>query len=122
MNGIDIAFVRLLVIAIVKDLGGIKMIRRGIEKIVIGQQRQLPRSHIGKDRSRLFRARIGTMANLVAMFTAPRLARLFETSAANVVEPAVIEASQTAVLDPPITEIRATMGAMNPQKPDSPLV
>ena len=122
MNGIDIAFVGLLVIAIVKNLGDIKMILRGIEKIVIGQQRRLSRSHIGKDRSRLLRARIGAMANLVAMFTAAGLARLFETVTLSVIEPAMIEAAQTAVFDPAITEICATMGAVNPQKPDSPLV
>ena len=62
------------------------------------------------------------MANLVAMFTAAGLARLFETVTLSVIEPAMIEAAQTAVFDPAITEIRATMGAVNPQKPDSPLV
>ena len=62
------------------------------------------------------------MANLVAMFTAAGLAGLFQTTAVNVVKPAMIETAQTAVFDPAITEIRATMGAVNPQKPDSPLV
>ena len=55
MNRIDIAFVRLLVVAIVKNLGGIKMIRRGIEKIIVRQQRRFARSHVGEDHARFFR-------------------------------------------------------------------
>ncbi len=62
------------------------------------------------------------MANLIAMFAAAGLAGLFETAAVNVVQPAMIKTAQTAVFDPPVTEIRAAMGAVNPQKSDSPLV
>src|SRR5688572_9670918 len=109
MNGIDVAFVGLLVIAIVKNLRHVQMIGRRLEKIVIRQQRRLSGSHVGEDRPCRFFARIGAMANLIAMFAAAGFARLLKTTAVNVVEPTMIKTTQPAVLDPPITEVRATM-------------
>src|SRR5438094_380759 len=112
MNGIDVAFVGLQIIALVENLAYVKMIGRRIEKIIIGDERRLSRSHVGEDRPRDFFARIGAMANLVAMLAATGLAGLFETTSVNIVEPAVIETAQTAVFDPPIAKIRAAMRAV----------
>ena len=98
------------------------MIRRGIEKIIVRQQWRFARTHVGEDHSRFFQAGIGAVANLIAMFAAARFARLFETAAVNVVQPAMIKATQAAVFDPAVTQIRAAVGTMNSQKSDSSLI
>src|SRR5215475_9167853 len=109
VNRIDVTFVGLQIVALVKNLRDIEMIGIGVEKIVVGQQWWLARSHVGEDRARYFLTRIGAMANLVAMLTAARLARLLEASSFDVVEPAMIEATQAAVFEPSIAEIRAAV-------------
>ena len=67
------------------------MIRSRVEKIIIGKQRRLARSHEGKNRAALFHARISALSNRVAVRAAAGLAGLLETASFNVVEPAVIQ-------------------------------
>jgi len=56
------------------------------------------------------------------MRSAARLAGLLQDLAANIVKPAVIEASQPAVFDAPITQIRSAMRAMDAQQSGTSLV
>jgi hypothetical protein len=46
------------------------------------------------------------------MFAAARLARLFQAAPFNVVEPAMVQAAQAAVLDASVAEIRPSVRAM----------
>ena len=98
------------------------MIWRGVEKVIIRQQRRLARSHVGEDRAALFNTRVSSLANRVAMFAAARLARLFQAAPFNIVKPAMIETAEPAVFDTSIAEIGAAVRAMKSQKTDSTLI
>ena len=62
------------------------------------------------------------MLDCVAVGAAARLARLFQTAAVNIVEPAVIEATQPTVFDAAVAQIRAAMRAMQSEQADPPLI
>jgi hypothetical protein len=65
---------------------------------------------------------MGTLANLVTMRAASGLAGLLEASLVIVVKPSVIEAAQSAVLNPVIAKIGPPMGPENAQETDPFLV
>src|ERR1051325_11603713 len=62
------------------------------------------------------------MADAVSVFAAIGLARLLETAAVNVVEPAVVAATQPAVLDAAVAQIGAAVRAVNAQETRPPLI
>jgi hypothetical protein len=62
------------------------------------------------------------MADLISVFASARFSRLLENLAANVVKPTMIETAESAIFDPPITEIRPPVGAMEPQQSWTPLI
>jgi hypothetical protein len=57
------------------------------------------------------------MANRVLVFAACRFSGLVQTTAVNVVEPAMIDAAKASVLDPPIAQVCPSVGAMETQEP-----
>ena len=117
MHGIDVAFVGLQVIAFVKNLGNGSLRLGNRQKIVIGHQRRLAWSHVSKDNAARFPARIGRMPNRIAARAAARLSGHFQNPAANIIKPSVIEASQSAVLDPAVTQVGAAVGTVKTQQP-----
>src|SRR5215510_6523211 len=122
MNRIDIALVGLEVIALVKDLFNADMARGGFEKLIVGKQRRLSWSHIREDDSCSFLTRIGKVLYRIPMLAATGLAGLLQTAAANIVEPTMIEATQSAVFDSPVAQVCSSVRAVNSQKSDLPLI
>jgi hypothetical protein len=122
MDRIYVSLIGLQVIAVMKDLPDVEMVRGCFKKGIIGKQGRLPRSHVAKNHSPCFLARIGEMANIVPMLAAAGLSRLLQAATANVIEPTVIKTPQSAILDSAVAEVRSSVGAMNPQKPRAPLI
>jgi hypothetical protein len=85
MNRIDVSLVGLEIVALMKNLRHVEMIRISFEKFIVRHQRRLPRPHIGENDSTCFLARISKMTNGIATLAAARLARLFETASVNII-------------------------------------
>src|SRR5262249_55628250 len=122
MNRIDIALVRLEVIALVKDLFNADMARGGFKKIIVGKQRQLSWSHIREDDSCSFLTRIGKVLYRIPVLAATGLAGLLETAAADIIKPTMIEAAQSPVFDSPVAQVCSSVRAVNSQKSDPPFI
>src|SRR5512141_530289 len=112
MAGIEIAFVALEIIALVIKLGNQHMAGRRRQRLVVGQQRRLARSHIRKDNPGTLLTWIGGLANLLAKTPVRRLAGLLDAAALTVKQPAMVQAAQAAVFDAAVTQIGAPMGAV----------
>ena len=65
---------------------------------------------------------MSAMTNLVFVRAAARFAGLIEDSAADIVKPAVIEATQPAVFDASVTQVGAPMRAMQPDQTQPALI
>jgi hypothetical protein len=85
MNRIDVSLVGLEIVALMKDLRNVEMIRISFEKFIIGKQRRCARSHVGEDHPAYFLARIRKMTDRISMLATARLARLFETASVNII-------------------------------------
>src|SRR6185295_16724228 len=92
------------------------------EKLVVRQQRRVARTHVGEDDPANFLTRVCQVADFLPVSAAPGLARLLEHSAAHIVEPAVIQASEPAVFDPAIAQISAPMRAMQADQAEPSLI
>jgi hypothetical protein len=55
------------------------------------------------------------MTDRVSMFATSGFPGLLQTAACHIIEPTVVKTPEPAILDPPITEIRSPVGAMQPQ-------
>jgi hypothetical protein len=99
----------------VKNLGNQPVSWRRIQGLVSRQKRRFPGTHVGTAESAHFLARIGGMVHLVSKLLVRRLAGLFQTISMNVVEPTVIEAAESAVFNPAVTQIGATMRTVQPE-------
>jgi hypothetical protein len=55
------------------------------------------------------------MTDLIPIRASSGLAGLFDDAAANIIEPTVVNTSESAVFDPSIAEIGSTMGTMQTQ-------
>ena len=122
VHRIDVALVGLQVIALVINFVNAEVAWRLIQKFIIGQQRRFARSHVSENYAALFLARIGEMTDRIAIGATARFARLLQTAAANIVEPTMVETTQPAVLDAAITQVRATMGAMQTEQANPSLI
>src|SRR5215510_4914071 len=106
MARIQVAFIGLEIVALVINFSDQPVSRRRIERFVRGQKGRFSGTHVGKDESRHFPARIGGMVNLVTKVFVRRLAGLFQTIAMNVIEPTVIEAAESAVFHSTVSSDR----------------
>jgi hypothetical protein len=86
----------------VEELQDENALLRRAQKLIVGKQRLLPRSHAGKDGPGLLVTGIGWMANGAFMLATPRLARLIEAATMDVIEPAMIDAPEPAILHAPV--------------------
>src|SRR5581483_342163 len=108
---IDLAFVRLQVIALVQHLVGVAMIFRRDQRLVEREHRRLARTHVSENNSAQLFAGIRAMANLVLEVAALGLGRLLQTSPVHAIKPAVIETAQAAVFEPAEAKIGAAVRA-----------
>jgi len=86
------------------------------------QQRRLARTHVGEYDPANFVTRISQVADFLPVGAASGLPRLLEYSAAHIVEPAVIQASEPAVFDSAVAQIGAAMRAMQADQADPSLI
>ena len=75
------------------------------------------RCHIREDDPTSLQAGIGGMADVFTQTAAGRLPRGLEALARDVVEEAVIDAAQPAVLETAVAEVRPSMAAMQVEEP-----
>jgi len=122
VNRIYVPLVGLQVIALMEDLADEPMVRRRSEKFVIGKQGRFARPHVGEDRSSYLLTGVGRMANRIPVLAPARLTRLLQTTALNVIKPAMIKTPEPAILDPPVAQVRSSVGAANPQEPGAPFI
>src|SRR5262245_19625494 len=115
MARIHVAFIGLEIVALVKNFGDQPVSRGRVERLVSRQKRRFSGTHIGKDESADFLARIGRMVDLVSKVLARSLTGLFQTVSMNVIEPAVIETTKSPIFDAAIAEIGPAMRTVQPQ-------
>jgi hypothetical protein len=119
---VDVPLVGLQIVAFMVVFSDGRILSTSIEKFIVGEQRRLTRTHVSKDHAGLLVTRIGGMANLVSMLAASGLPRLIQAAPLNIVEPAVVDAAEPAVLDATVTQIRASVGAMEAEEAGASLV
>src|SRR5258706_14576384 len=112
MHRIDIAFVGLQIVAVVKSFHHRALIRWYREKFIIRQERRLARSDVGNNNPARFLAGISAMPNVLFVGAAAGLAGLIDDAAADVVEPAVVQTTQVTVFDAAISQVGAAVRAM----------
>jgi hypothetical protein len=117
VDRIDVSFVALQVVATFVKFDHRPVLSRHGEKFIIRQQRRIAGPQVSENYSAGLFAGIGSMANRISMLAAPRLPRLLQTTTFNIVEPTVIEAPESPVLDSPVTEIRSSVGTVQSEQP-----
>ena len=115
MARIQVAFIGLEIVTLVKNFSDQPVSRGGVQRLVSRQKRRFPGTHIGKDVPANFLARIGRMADLVSKVLARRLTGLFQTISMNVIEPAVVKTTKSPIFDSAVNLIGATMRTVQPQ-------
>src|SRR5262245_47948322 len=115
MTRIQVAFIGLEIVTLVKNFSDQPVSRGRIERFVCRQKRRFSGTQIGKDESGHLLARISRMVDLVSKLFVRRLAGLFETISVNVVEPTVIETTKSAVLNSAIAQIGPAMRTVQSQ-------
>ncbi len=62
------------------------------------------------------------MADFISVRSSARFSRLIENPAVDVVQPTMINAAKSPIFNPPITEIRPPVRAMDPQQSGASLI
>src|SRR6185437_6781662 len=83
------------------------------------ESRWLALAEISEDHAAAHRDRIGFVLDRTAEILARRFGRLLQALAVHVVEPAVIDAAQPAILDPAVAQIGAAMRTMQVEQADA---
>src|SRR6185437_9520754 len=109
---IDIAFEPLQPIAALTRAHDEAVIVGDVEAFPFREGRWLALAEISEDHAAAHRDRIGFVLDRTAEILARRLGRLLQALAVHVVEPAVIDAAQPAILDPAVAQIGAAMRTM----------
>src|SRR5438067_11727294 len=107
IDRINVSLVALQVVAIMENLYNRSVFFRRGEEFVIGQQRQLSKTHVHDNDSTRLLAKISEIADFMPISSSTRFTGLFENLAANVVEPTMINTSEPAIFDSPVTQIRS---------------
>ena len=116
VHGVYVALVALQVVAGGEDLGRKDGLHRSRQELVGGDQRRLAGAHVGEDEVACFHARVGGVPDLLLESAALRLAGLFEAVAVDVVQPAVVQAAQPAVLDAPVAQVGGAVRAVDTEQ------
>ena len=114
--GIEISFIGLKVVALVKNLRDQHVPRWGEERLVGGKKRRFAGSHVGENDPGVLFARIGGLVHFLAESLFRRFARLFETTAMSIIKPSMVEAAQAAVFYAAIAQVCAPMRAVLSQR------
>ena len=115
MARIQVAFIGLEIVALVKNFSDQPVSWRGIQGFVSRQKRRFPGTHIGKYEPAHLLARISRMVDLVSKVLARSLTRLFQTVSMNVIEPAVVKTTKSPIFDAAIAQIGPAMRTVQPQ-------
>src|SRR4029450_9245380 len=94
-----VAFIGLEMVTLVKNFSNQPVSWRRTQRFVGRQERRFSWTHISKDESAHFLARIGRMANFVSKVPARSLTGLIQAISMNVIEPAVIKTTESTGLD-----------------------
>src|SRR4029453_8182576 len=105
MARIQVTFIGLEIVALVKNFSDQPVSRRRIQGLVSRQKRRFPGTHIGKDEPADFLARISEMMNLMSKLFVRRLTGLFQTISMNVIEPAVVKTTKSPIFDSAVAQI-----------------
>src|SRR4030095_12352933 len=117
VNRIDIAFVGLEIIAGLQIFRDRALLFRNREKLVLRQERWLAVTHIGEEHSSSLPTRICFVTNRIPnILSSSGLSGHVDDLAVNVIQPAVIDASEPAVLDAPIAKIGASVRAVKSEQ------
>src|SRR5687768_14142486 len=114
--GVEIPLVALQVVALLEILHGGALPLRHAEKLIRGQQRRLAGTHIRQDQAAMIHAGVSRMADALVEGRSGGLAWLLETTPRHIVEPAVIDAAESAVLEPPVAQVSAAMGTVDAEE------
>src|SRR5207237_8350043 len=93
---------------------------RNVEELVGGELRRLAGAQVGEDDAGRFVAWIGPLADTLVEAAAGRFAGLLEAAPTDVVEPAVIEAAEPAILDSSVAQVGAAMRAVQTEQAGPP--
>ena len=113
---IEVAFVGLEVIALVKNFGHEHVARWRKKRFVSGEKRRFARSHVGKNNPGSLLAWIGQVMDFLAKPLPGRLAGLLEAVAVDVIKPAMIKTAESAVFDAAVAQIGPAMRTMQPEQ------
>src|SRR5262249_55474165 len=119
---VDVALVALQIVAVVVVLVDEEAFLWTVEKPVVGEQRRLAGTQVGEDDAGLLLAGIGEMADALVKGAADRFTGLLETPPAAVVEPAVVETAQPAVLQSAIAQISPAVRAVQAEESRPPVL
>src|ERR1700752_1130659 len=117
VNRIDIAFVGLEVIAGLQIFRDRALLFRNRKKLVVRQERWLAVTHISENHSSSLLTRICFVTNRIPnILSSSGLSGHVDDLTVNVIQPAMIDASEPANLDTPVAEIGAPVGAMKSEQ------
>ena len=116
MDRVDIALVPLQVVALAVDLGDEPVLVRDDHELVLRQRRGRVGAHVREQQAPGLPDGVGQVADLVGEPAARGLAGLLQAAPLHIVEPAVVEATETAVLDSPVAEVCRAVGAVDAQQ------
>src|ERR1700735_2151250 len=90
------------------------------ERRIVGKQRRCARAEVRPDRAAGFVTRIRTLPDFVFECARRRFGGLLQAAALDVVEPAVIDTTQSAVFHAAVAEVGAAMRALAREQPRPP--
>src|SRR5262245_58457562 len=98
------------------------MTRRGGKKFIVGKIGRIARAQVSEYSPSLLVAGISYVPDLVAILACDRLPRLIQTFSLFIEKPAVIDASKSAILHPPIAQVCAPVRTMDTHQTELSLV
>jgi hypothetical protein len=114
---VDVALIALQVVAGMVDLGGPGLFRWAGHEREIGDAGRLSGAHVGQDQPAGFVTRIGGVTDLILVVARRWLARLLEATPIAGDQPAVVDATQAALVEPTVTQIDAAVRAITANQP-----
>jgi len=114
--------VALKVVAVHEKLLYVPVFLRHDQGLVLREVRSSSWAQISKNNPSQLLTRIGKMPDLLMKFTAGRLSRLLHTIPMNIIEPTMIDTSQTAILHPTLAEVHPSVGTAGAKESQSSLI
>ena len=119
MLGVDVALMPVQVVALVVELGDEHVLLRQPQALVVRQLGRLSRPHVCEDQPSALGARVGALPYLPCELAPLRFARLVETVTVDVEQPPVVDATETAVLDPSVAQVGTPVRTAESEQPQA---